>query len=275
MRIRRHPDGSFWIPRSDKNIERQMDTDHVRVPGSLRWFPKGYNIELETLRNKYKGGTCLILGKGKSLDSLTVEILKEYSCVICVNDSIKMVNKLQFPCDDVLVVQQDQGLKEECRSNDPKATLLIARQSKGWYADYKNRIVFETQALGIHMAGPTGVCAIKIAQLLGCASVAFYAFDGALGGEPEYADTIGYSATRGGDLSRFATHKQKLIDACKDISFQFLRNESSSDDTLQPSSEHPQERDVLGLYDSSRSSPDTEDSPSEKADDPSTEHSDH
>lgn len=45
MSIRFDPaSGTFWIPRPDRLLEAQLDADHDRILGELRWMPRAKGI---------------------------------------------------------------------------------------------------------------------------------------------------------------------------------------------------------------------------------------
>lgn len=256
-RVRRHIDGSLWIPRGDRQLEKTMDAQYIRVPGALRWFPKGYNKALSEHEDKYKDSEVYILGKGPSLDRITPEVFGG-SPIICVNDSIKKINKMAIK-NDVFVIQQDISLREECRPSNTEHTLILSDQCKGWYADYRNRILVKPESLGIEISGPTVVLAIYIAKILGASKINFVAFD-AIDGDCKYADVVGYPAEKGGDPNRFLNHKNKMIHACGNIPFEIIRlNQMKVDDIPQHKEQHLQEPDDLVIQESGAVRRDVED----------------
>lgn len=211
MRLRQHIDGSFWITRPNKQFEKELDTKYVRVKGALRWFPKGHNKELEDFRDKYQGQTCYIIGKGPSLDALRASDFKTNGPILCVNDSVKKINKLNHWAQPTFVLQQDATLREECRPNHEDCVIIVAPQSRAWYTDHKKRVIMVPEALGAQHAGPSVIVAICIAELLGCSKLVLISFDAATHKECDYANVIGYPATRAGDTSRFLNHKTQML----------------------------------------------------------------
>lgn len=260
MRVRHHIDGSIWIQRPDPKLEAELDKKYIRMKGSLRWFPPGYNQSLEIHRNAFKGKTCYILGKGPSLDKLKVEDFKIEGPIICVNDSIKKINSLKFWKFPVFVIQQDATLKEKCRPENPDGILILAKQSRAWYTDYKNRIIIEPAALGVQTAGPTVIVAISIAQILGCNKIIFISFDAVVNKNCNYANIIGYSATVAGKPERFLPHKNIIFKKLEstNLSFEFFTPEEVSD-ISQQQSKHLPKLDEIVLYAHSADLPNIED----------------
>ena len=59
-------------------------------------------------------------------------------------------------------------------------------------------------------------------------------FDACMGGELEYAKSIGHSATKGGPLERFKTHRARFIGKLDKTDYEFRRVHRLIDDaTLQ------------------------------------------
>jgi len=275
VRVRRHSDGSYWIPRPDRTMEKALDREHIRVPGSLRWFAKGYNKKLEDYRDKHSGSTCYMLGKGPSLDYLKASDM-ETGPIICVNDSIKQVNTLDVK-NPVYVIQQDATLQESCCPRNYSNILIVSKQSRGWYSDYLNRVVVEAQALGVTAAGPTVILSIHIAKLLGCKKIIFVAFDAATNEECEYAKIIKTPATRGGDPKRFLTHRQKMLKAIDELKLEadWLTPVEGVGGTPQPSLSHPPSPDGFSLSAHSVDLQGTEVKPSETESSHSADQPDH
>jgi len=259
-RIRRHQDGSFWIPRPDRELEHQLNRLRVRVPGALRWFPRGYNKELSDYEDKHVDTKAWIIGKGPSLDFLKKDDL-DGGVVICVNDSIKKINELEVD-QPVYVIQQDSNLREECRPTNTDHILIVNRGSKGWYADYRNRVPITPQALGVNHAGPTVILAIVIAKFLGCKEICFVSFDAATDLNCDYAKIIGHLSTEGGNPNRFLGHKKIILHKADEYKLfvEWFTPSEASDDKPQQLQEHPPTPDGISLSSHSVECKGTEDS---------------
>lgn len=73
MRLRRHADGSYWLPKANKQVEGELDLQMNRIPGTLRWYPKYNSRPFEEIYDVIRGKEVNIVGKGPSLDLLRKE----------------------------------------------------------------------------------------------------------------------------------------------------------------------------------------------------------
>jgi len=206
-RVRRYANGSFGIMRKNKQIEEMLDAQFNRCKNELRWVPKIEDLEdFAKLKPIFEDKTCYIIGKGPSLNYLSEKHFKD-GPIIAINEAIHKVETINVS-NPLYMIQQDTSLKDGCR---PKfATVIIASTAASWYADYKRKIVFSRNNLGIPV-GVTSEYAVSIAVTLGVKRIEFLCFDAVVNGNTEYADIVPYLSNRGGPLTRFKDNGEKML----------------------------------------------------------------
>jgi len=208
VRLRRHPDGSVWLPRSNRKVERYMDEHFLRAGRELRWhYPIDEPMRIENLKGLYAGKPCYIVGKGPSLDHLKPSDLGD-GPVIAINESVHQVEKL-VPCpEDLYLMQQDTGIN--CR---PKVAVpLLYFYIKHLYPEIKQRFVFTDTDFGRQRHGLTVLVAIACAKYMGCTSIVLVSFDACVNKQTGYAKCIGHSPakTHSGSEKRFLKHRRLI-----------------------------------------------------------------
>jgi hypothetical protein len=199
MRIR-YIKNSAIVPRSNMLEEiayLESNPNYVRV-SELTWVSLGKAMELSKYLGEHAGKTALIIGKGPSLDFLTKDMITEDMVVFACNEAIKKIESFGLPS-VVYACQLDITLgfiKSRCPH-------IVSHSILHLYNQYDTTIAV-TRMHGL--LTPVGRLACVAARAMGCQSVILTGFDGAYGGNTEYAKTIGYSARRGGSLDRFRLH---------------------------------------------------------------------
>ena len=221
FRLRRHPDGSVWIPRKNLRVETYMDKNFLRLNKELRWYyPIDEPQQITALKNIYVGQTCYIVGKGPSLDHLRSEHLGSECPVIALNESIHSVEDLE-PCPRHLyLMQQDTGIN--CR---PKVAIpLLYYYIKHLYPEIGTRFVFTDTDFGRSRHGLTVLVAIACAKYMGCTKVVLVSFDASINKETDYAQCIGHSPakTSSGDKKRFLNHRRFIEQEARDLSLEWV-----------------------------------------------------
>ena len=149
---------------------------------------------LQGLREIHKGETAWIIGKGMSLLDIKLSDVGD-GPVICLGESIIVLETLKFP--NVLYsLQKDGGerrkypfgLSAECDVRDcdhcsgvvrPQGSILLMHDLEARYCfeDYSPRYLFTLEEIGLPYNEISVVCAIRIAQLMGCIKFKFVSFD--------------------------------------------------------------------------------------------------
>lgn len=204
---RRNANGNIVLIRRHEETEKLLDKYLTRV-GYLEWAMLNDSAsEISKMRNKYKGMECNIIGKGPSLDRL-----KELpNCpTMCINESIRKVEDLINPPDDIYCIQQDAHLKNSCWSY--RGTMLLPYITQSWYNDHPKVVTYTPIALGLNnnYHGLSIIMAIRIAKLWGIDKINFYACDAAMNKNVDYAKCVGYDPRRGGDPNRFLRHLKQI-----------------------------------------------------------------
>jgi hypothetical protein len=202
--IKRGPDGSFILLRNNAKAIRDLNTKYRRLPGELRWMPAYSTDEIFQLKDKHKGKICNIIGKGRSLD--TFSGAENDGPVIAINEAIHVVEALDIS-NPLYCLTQDIWLKDSCLPK--KAALLLNENAAGWYPDYDNKYHFCPSQFGLpKLPVPlSALCAMRIAELMGCSSFEFHCFDASTNNDTRYAKAITYDSADGGDPIRFLKHK--------------------------------------------------------------------
>ena len=205
VRIRKMVDGSFALARKNKVLEARFDDKYVRVPNELRWLPYCTDGGLMADEAKhFDGQTIYIIGKGPSLDTLNSTHFGP-GVIVCINESIHVIEGLNLP-NKTYCIQQDMSLKASC---EPKrAKLLVAYAARNHYPDVDNKIVFHMEEFQLKSC-LTVIIAIRMAQQFGAKKLVLLGFD-SINGVTEYADSVGYPSSRGGDVKRFLDHKRMI-----------------------------------------------------------------
>lgn len=221
MRIRRFSDGTFGIPRENKNVEKYFDEHCIRIPGERRWAPKiVQKFSIGDFRDYFDGKVCNIVGKGPSLDNLTCDAFAdETEPVIAINEAIHMVEKLCLSS-PTFCMQQDAGLRNTCLPK--KAILFVSSQAAAHYGEIDNKWVFSPLDLNCSTSSLTVICAINLARKLGAKGFNFISFDSCTNRSVGYAKCVGYTPERGGKVERFLTHRGRIEQATRGLPITFV-----------------------------------------------------
>lgn len=242
MRLIWNEDGSFFIPRNNRELENYLDRYCIKVE-NRKYFPpimEGYSIE--RLKDKYKDQVAYVVGKGPSLDKLTPEYFKEPGPVICVNDSINLIPKLDHP---IFVTQSDLNLKEDCLPKDENVAMLLHIRLQKFYRNFHNKYFFHGSQLDPNLAGPGGAVGSCFGKYMGCKKIVLLCFDACVNKNTAYAKCVGYESNRWGmSPNRFLQHRQKIDKFLTDIDNEWIipgdqnSHESTSSDTPQQLSDN-------------------------------------
>ena len=231
--IRILADGTYCLVRANRTIEKYMD-EHLKRAGGPRerkWYPELEGAEVNVFKDLFKGQVCSIVGKGPSLDLLNQEDIKDEGPVVALNEAIHIVEKLGLNKDKnpLFIVQQDAHLKDSCKPKNKSTKLLISYLSGKCAKDHENRFMYRPVDLGLRDTSLTVQIAIEFARLWGCKKVKLYAFDACMNGNTDYADSIGYPSSKGGDPKRFIRQKNIVLRQLKKIPHEFITGQHKSE----------------------------------------------
>lgn len=205
-RVRVMPDGTFTIPRRNKQAEEYLNTTYIRVPNELRWYPVDPGGKrIDKLRSKFAGKHCYIVGKGPSLDFLNEKYFEPNCPIITINEAIHKVESLNIP-NQIFMMQQDLWLKETCRPK--RATVVLFYRIRGLYKDIEDRYIFMAPEVGAPIACLTASYAICMVRKFKCSKITMVSFDACVNQKTTYARCIGTEPTSAGDPMRFLKHKK-------------------------------------------------------------------
>jgi hypothetical protein len=214
--MRRHNDGSYWIPKQNASLEAEMDSTMERVGNSLRWFPRNLGFKLSDFKDSQKGEKILLVGKGPSLDKLTKSLLDRYKISLFINDSIKKADALGASAHSI---QQDGNLGTQCV---PKSGMhFLSWYSRGWNP---KATIYKPEELGFAANSPTIIAAIKLCIYIGYTEFDLFAFDALKTNKiTDYAKIIGYSSTsKRSNSERFFKQTKMVESAFKGFKWRYI-----------------------------------------------------
>uniref|UniRef100_A0A6M3XVK7 Uncharacterized protein n=1 Tax=viral metagenome TaxID=1070528 RepID=A0A6M3XVK7_9ZZZZ len=151
-------------------------------------------------KDKHKGETAWIIGKGTSLFHLSRNDIGN-GPIIAIYEAIVPIEILNFP-NELFSLQKDGGArKRNPLSDDPecddrqcdfckgmvtpkRATLLLhEKEAKYCFEDYPRRLLFTLEEIGLPNNEFSLVCALKIAQFMGCDKFRFVSCDAHANGD--------------------------------------------------------------------------------------------
>lgn len=210
--IRRGIDGSYWIPRKHPETEAHLDTLYTRIE-PLRWMPTHAEL-LTHYQGLARGTVAYIIGKGPSLDNLTMAMLMKFDGpIFCLNETIHKVKDLGVSDERLNVVQMDSDLQETCSPGSDRVPIFLSQRCANLYQTGHNPVIVDPMQLLLDENCLSGQFAIKLARTFGCVSACMVAFDGCLKHNFGYAKCIGYSSSRGGVPTRFREHRAMLLES--------------------------------------------------------------
>ena len=166
---------------------------------------------LNLLNNVYAGQSCNIIGKGPSLDYLTVGSLVS-GPVIAINEAIHKINAL-CPENDVYALWQDTDLRIQYRPAVP-LTHIDCRVPEAY--------VFDPLELGFIQAKPlTLAVAIAIVLDMGCDSINLISFDALVNNTLGYAKSINAKGNRDQPDDRFYLQKVTIEPMLADVAHDY------------------------------------------------------
>lgn len=207
MKLRRHPDGSFWLPKANPKIEGELDLQMNRVPGSLKWFPKYNSLPFEDIYKLLEGKEVNIVGKGPSLDRLTSSDLGGRP-TFAINEAIHRVEKYNDP-EITFGIVQDGNLKSSCTPT-MGAGLICNARVMGWYATAPRLWVFSPGDFDLGVTAITALIAVRLAARGRATKLRMLAFDAALNKDLRYAASIGHQPNLYGPPTRFLGHRSDI-----------------------------------------------------------------
>lgn len=219
--VRVAADGSLFLARAKSHLITWLDARFQRIGKELRWMPQQLGMSDVcdgVLDGAGYSSIGYIVGKGPSLDRLsTRDFDDDEGPVIALNEAITVVQELQLPNQLFSII--DPPLKDRIEV-DPNVTIL-SNVETGWYHGHKIRLTYSTIGLGLTKTSLTGLIAIGILKKMAVKKIVMLCFDACMGGELEYAKSVGYSAERGGPLTRFKKHRSRFNGALADIEHEF------------------------------------------------------
>ncbi|KKN46752.1 hypothetical protein LCGC14_0669760 [marine sediment metagenome] len=209
-KIRRDEDGNYWIPRSNRSVEKFLDKRFERLKNQLKW--KALVIPdppITALGLYFKMEHVYIVGKGPSLDHLAPEHFPNTkSPIIGINEAVHQIEKLDLP-NQIFCVQQDSKLKDTCYPK--KGILLVSSKAVQWYAGRDRVYCFDNEHYNLSKNTLSVAAAIEICRSLGAKKFTLISFDACVNNDVRYAKCIPYPTSEGGRTYRFLCHRNKIL----------------------------------------------------------------
>lgn len=221
LHVRQGPDGTLWIPRKDKETEEWLDHQYMRIGNQLKWRNKLPNL-LGFFHNCHQNTKAAIIGKGPSLDVVAASMLKDYGCIIALNEALLKIESLNVDV-PLYGTQLDHELGESCRPSKLSTKLFCGPRCANLYNEDVTKLVIDPASFGLVESCLSAVFAIALARHMGCIKVELYGFDGCLKEDYEYAQCIGHSSKKGGSPLRFAAHRRVIEDSAKNIPLDWIK----------------------------------------------------
>lgn len=204
-------DGTFFIPRKNKELEEIFDKLYEREPGELRWAPRiDYKYSLDNLPKTDK--PVIIVGKGPSLDNLKKSFFEGYpdSPVLCINEALFKVESLDIS-NPVFLIQHD---KINCKPKLKTTTCILDKDAQYKYPEISEKYIYSKH--GIELSTTlTVLAAIRIAvRYMITQQLVMICFDASTHGDIGYADIVGYDVkplSDGIGGERFIKHRDLII----------------------------------------------------------------
>lgn len=187
MNIRKGIDGIYWIPRNCVEIEKELDQTHNRIGKELRWRPKINSKDFLSIPPLLFEGGCYIVGKGPSITKLNKESFSEDWPIICINESIHVIEELGLH-NMVFCIQQDATLGNACKPKE--AALICTHDCINHYDDYLNIYCLSPESVNSHNEWSV-ILLVKALIKIGFTQTAImYGFDSLTNEDTSYPDLV-------------------------------------------------------------------------------------
>lgn len=192
-----------------------MDLLYVREQGENFWAsPFGVTRDLAELGF---AGHVAVIGKGPDLDLLGTEDLAGFDSVICVNESIHVVERLGLSV-PTYAIQVDASLGALCRPS--RSPLLIPICAAHQYRYFDDKYVFRLNDIAIERVC-TAAYAVGIARSRGAAAFTMFAFNAVVNADQSYATAVGAGTPR--DTSQWHRHKEVIEKAASGAPVRWIK----------------------------------------------------
>lgn len=221
VRLRQLADGSFMLARPDHYAVKWLDENAIRVNNELRWYEiPTVGKKIKDLKCIFEGLKCYIVGKGPSLDYLDESYFtNDYYPILAINESIHKIESLDLQ-NPIYCIQQDHSLGNTCKPKN--ADILLSIQASQNYIDIKNKYVYVPAEYKMTQSFLTVSLAIEIIKSLDSIGAILMCFDSCVNNNLEYADCIGYSSAKAGDVNRFLKHKNIILKGLDYLTYEWI-----------------------------------------------------
>ena len=208
--IKQCTNGAVKIVCHDKVAEQWLDQHCTRIDGRLQWWPEFDLHAFATVREHIENQLVYIIGKGPSLDNLSLDDFSDYGTIIAINDSINKVEALplESKVKHIFMMQQDSILSD--KAHPKKATAIVSAKAARHLKTYEPKVIYYPGQLGHTYGSLTTLCAISMCKRLGVREFVMLCFDACLTKNCDYAKCIGYRPDLKTGKERFLAHG-KLI----------------------------------------------------------------
>lgn len=207
-RARAIGNSSFFLVNPSKEVINELNKVYLHVRDYIWMLQPTWDDNWLDLISIVKGGTVGIVGKGPSLDYLSVNDLGDDAAVIGINEAIHKIETLHAGRPTYLM-QQDGRLKGTC--GPAHAHRILSATAAYHYPHDGRTLLFQPAYFGGDSSTLTAVCAIRMAAKFGAKALRLYAFDACTTGNTHYAKCVGYNPDKWGEAdSRFLKHRAEI-----------------------------------------------------------------
>lgn len=178
-----------------------------------------------SLYDRHRGLPCYIVGKGASLGNLTAEYFISAAPIICMNQSIVIVQELGL--DNPLYSLQKDGTPDDMVKPHKGVTLILQKTdgySGDWFPEHKNRILIDpvTDQNFLHPSVMAVRMCINLAQHMGCTPLLLVSCDSLANGDVRTYDVNTGSARITSASTWYQNVKQEVFDDLKGIPHEYI-----------------------------------------------------
>lgn len=182
-------------------------------------------MNLTDIKDLYTNQACYIVGKGPSLEFLSSSYFVNSIPVICLNDSIIVVEQLRLS-NPIYSLQKDGDFAHMVKPSDE--TILILQNTKGYSKDFypehpKRMLVDPVADMGFDLYQTMAIrMAIWITLYMGCNHIDFLSCDSLVSDDLRTFNARNRSSMVTGAGNWYRLSRHDVLNDLRDISHKFI-----------------------------------------------------
>lgn len=177
------------------------------------------------LYRRHEGQNCYIVGKGASLGRLTAEYFTDDAPIICINQSIVVVQRFGLP-NPIYSLQKDGMPGDMVKPNEDVILLLQDTDgySREWFPEHPERVLIDP-VIDQNFLHPSVMAirmCINLAQYMGCSRLLLVSCDSLANGDLRTYDVNTGEAKITGAATWYQNVRNEVFDDLKGISHEFI-----------------------------------------------------